>query len=220
MYSEIIAPVRHGLILAVTAMIAGALWAGFLATQHERLHGHFSEQEAVAEASRMQHLMEDLATTEPDHMHAPGTPAGHHHDSPREDDATHAAEAMHSHSGSLATDAMQRLLRGHIHFMGLGALVAALLLVLAFTSLRRGWKVLVAWAAGIGMIAYPPAWIVMGFRTVELGPQAAEASIMWLFGPAVALLLAAMAAVLAVLLLEQLGWQKQPLFERFFDLPG
>lgn len=212
MGSDILAPVRHGLMLAVVAMLAGALWAGFLATQHERLHESFEQQSAAVEARQMQQLMDELSSV-PDHAHAPGAPAHHHDMSPAAD----AVESMHSHSGSLAGDAMQRLLRGHIHFMGLGILVAALLLIVAFTSLRRCWKVTLGWTTGIGVLAYPPAWILMGFRTVEMGPQAAEASVMWLFGPAVALLVASMAAVLLVLLVEQAGWRQKPPFRSFFD---
>lgn len=57
----------------------------------------------------------------------------------------------------------------------------------------------------------------MGFRTVELGPEAAEASIMWLFGPAVGLLIGSMIALLVVLLLEQLGLKNKSLFSWAFD---
>jgi len=66
-------------------------------------------------------------------------------------------------------------------------------------------------------VLYPPAWVIMGFRTVELGPEAAEASIMWLFGPAVGLLIGSMIALLVVLLLEQLGLKNKPLFLWAFD---
>jgi len=154
----------------------------------------------------------DGANTE--HPHASGTPADHHQ-APTGHDA-HAAGDEHSHSGSLATDAMQRLLRGHIHFMGLGVLVAVLLLVTAFTSLKSCWKKTLGWTFGLGALAYPPAWIIMGFRTVEMGPQTAEASIMWLFGPAVGLLLASMVGLLIVLLIEWLGLQKKAIFRSFY----
>jgi hypothetical protein len=123
------------------------------------------------------------------------------------DAASHATGGQHSHSGSLAKDAMQRLLRGHIHFMGIGVLAAVLLLITAFTSLKTCWKKVLGWTFGLGALAYPPAWILMGYRTVELGPKAAEASVMWLFGPAVGLLLASMSALFVVLLLEAVGMQ-------------
>jgi hypothetical protein len=199
MKNEILLPVRHGLIMAVIALISGALWAGFLATQHTSLHVGFesqlvSNQAAIEQAKSMPH----------GHMEHDG---GH----------MHAIESQHSHTGSLTKDAMQRLLRGHIHFMGLGVLAAALLLVTAFTSLAPLWKKVLGWSFGIGALAYPPAWILMGFRTVALGPEAAEASVMWLFAPAVGLLLLSMGVVLAVLLIEWINWQHRAPFSRFFS---
>jgi hypothetical protein len=129
-----------------------------------------------------------------------------------------AAPTPHIHSGSLASDAMERLLRGHIHFMGLGVLSAVLLLITAFTRLRPAWKKALGWTFGVGTLAYPPAWILMGFRTVELGAQGAEASVMWLFGPAVGLLLFSMIAVLGILLIEQFdALQRITLVARFFE---
>jgi len=211
--------IRHGLAMAVLALICGALWAAYIATHHEALHGGF---EAQAQQSQNKHSMPeqdmqmDMMTMDasPSHGHAKGATADHHAQADKMpqnhhgDAATgHSADAQHSHSGSLATDAMQRLLRGHIHFMGIGVLAAVLLLIVAFTSLRSCWKKVLGWTFGLGALAYPPAWIMMGFRTVELGPEAAEASVMWLFGPAVGLLLASMSAVLVILLLESLSLQ-------------
>ncbi|MDX8404029.1 MAG: hypothetical protein R8K54_06440, partial [Mariprofundaceae bacterium] len=141
----------------------------------------------------------------------------HHHAAAEDHHAdVHAADSQHSHSGSLAKDAMQRLLRGHIHFMGIGVLAAVLLLITAFTSLKSCWKKLLGWTLGLGALAYPPAWILMGFRTVELGPQTAEASVMWLFGPAVGLLLASMFGVLTTLLVEFFSLHKKPFIRQFF----
>ena len=206
--SSIIIPVRHGLIMAIVALIFGAMWAGFLATNHETLHGRFEAQDQARQAQEMNMSGMDLG-----HPHATGDAHSH-----GEEDPGHGADEQHSHSGSLPQDAMQRLLRGHIHFMGLGVLAASLLLITAFTSLKSGWKKLLGWTFGIGALAYPPAWIMMGFRTVELGPQAAEASVMWLFGPAVGLLLASMIAVVGVLIIELSGMNRRISFlSRFFE---
>lgn len=187
MNSEMISSVRHGLVMAVVAMIFGALWAGFLATQHGQLHTEFEQQQQLA-AGQADHTSQS-------------------HDNAVQNHATTGHQ--HSHSGDPATDAMQRLLRGHIHFMGLGALAASLLLVTAFTSLRACWKRALGWSFGIGALAYPPAWILMGFRTVSLGAEAAEASVMWLFAPAVGLILLSMSALLAVLIIEWFGWREK-----------
>ncbi|NOR73244.1 MAG: hypothetical protein GQ467_05175 [Mariprofundaceae bacterium] len=196
MNRDILSPVRHGLIMAVAALIFGALWAGFLATQHEILHTGFESQQLVVEQSEQ---------------------VLHNHD---HNDSMHTTE-QHSHSGNLANDAMQRLLRGHIHFMGLGVLVTALLLITTFTSLNDCWKKALGWSFGIGAVAYPPAWILMGLRTVTLGPEAAEASVMWLFMPAVGLLLLSMSILLAVLMIEWLGWQNKSWLSILFkDCPN
>lgn len=222
-----IEPIRHGLVLALLAMIFGALWAGYLATHHELLHSGFEQQQTDQQQAEMQALaaemsMDDVAmeampsspvtkqVANPEaHAHPPSTPQ-HEHD--------HAAAHQHSHTGSLAGDAMQRLLRGHIHFMGLGLVVAVLLLITAFTGLKSCYKKLLGWSFSIGALAYPPAWIIMGFRTVEMGPEAAEASIMWLFAPAVALLLASMGFLLLTLFAEWSGLsRKAPLLVFFQD---
>ncbi|GAV20626.1 hypothetical protein MMIC_P1598 [Mariprofundus micogutta] len=226
-----IQPIRHGLFMAVLALLFGALWAAYMATHHEQLHGAFEAQVEKKQQAEMKHLMEgmDMETMSMDHSHSAGTAVGHHqavtpdYFSDGHDDASgHEAGAQHSHSGSLAKDAMQRLLRGHIHFMGIGVLAAVLLLITAFTSLKNCWKYVLGFTFGIGALAYPPAWILMGFRTVELGPEAAEASVMWLFGPAVALLMASMAAVSVVLLLETLFLQNRiPILKNcFIDRKG
>ena len=210
MHHDLLSPVRHGLIMAVLAMILGALWAGYLATQHERLHEEFAAQEDQRQSAQMQHLLEDM-----DKDKAAGH--SHSHAAALTETTDAATGEQHSHSGNLAEDAMQRLLRGHIHFMGLGVLAAVLLLITAATSLKPCWQRLLGWSFGLGALVYPPAWILMGLRTVELGPEAAEVSVMWLFGPAVALLLASLTAVLLVLLLEAFGLQQRmPLLSKCF----
>ncbi|MDT8376760.1 MAG: hypothetical protein RQ867_08540 [Mariprofundaceae bacterium] len=229
MHHELLSTIRHGLIMAVTALIFGALWAAYLATNHDRLHGAFEAQEEQLQQAQMQHLMEELsadapnATAEghsmgeeqdaPGHDHGSTSPAAHEHGHDAIADST---GEQHSHSGSLAQDAMQRLLRGHIHFMGLGVLVAALLMITAFTCLKPCWKKLLGWTFGLGALAYPPAWILMGYRTVELGPAAAEASVMWLFAPAVGLLLFSMGSLLGVLLIEMIRWNEKKAFQFLF----
>jgi len=190
--------------MAVLALLLGALWAAYMATHHEQLHGAFEAEEVQLQKQSMQHMMDDMSMDGIDINHPHDSGAVDHHFN---DGDAHATDDQHSHSGSLAKDAMQRLLRGHIHFMGIGVLAAVLLLITAFTTLKSCWKHVLGWTLGLGALAYPPAWILMGFRTVELGPEAAEASIMWLFGPAVALLLASMLSLFVVLLLEATSLQ-------------
>jgi len=80
-----------------------------------------------------------------------------------------------------------RLRRGHVHSMGLGLVTIVISLVLAFTSAADKIKTIAPVLAGLGGIIYPFAWIVMGYRTPSLGPNAAEASVMMIAGPGVAL---------------------------------
>jgi len=224
---QVINTVRHGLILGIVALMMGGLWAVYMATNHETLHGAFEKQQEAIQQQQAQRMMKDMdmggmdtmGEAEMGHTHGSGMSENHHESAPdmHQEGGGHGSSAQHSHSGSLAKDAMQRLLRGHIHAMGLGVLVCVLLLIVAFTSLKEVWKKVFGLTFGLGAVLYPPAWVIMGFRTVELGPEAAEASIMWLFGPAVGLLIGSMIALLVVLLLEQLGLKNKPLFSWAFD---
>jgi len=217
---ESLLDVYHGLAMAVLAVILGSMWVAYIATHHEQLHGGFEAQEAQLKQVEMQHLMQELDMDHLSSVHdRPAEAAsGHHHGVSQTGGESHSAAGhQHSHSGSLAMDAMQRLLRGHIHFMGIGTLVAVLLLIVAFTSLKPGWKKLLGWTFGLGALAYPPAWIMMGFRTVAMGPEAAEASVMWLFGPAVLLLLASMITLFIVLVLEVTTLNSRKLFRCLFE---
>ncbi|MDX8402919.1 MAG: hypothetical protein R8K54_00740, partial [Mariprofundaceae bacterium] len=79
--NTIINPVRHGLIMAVSALIFGALWAAYMATHHEQLHGAFEAQEEKVQQAQMKHLMNDLNidAMQIDHKHPAGTSDDHHH---------------------------------------------------------------------------------------------------------------------------------------------
>jgi len=212
---ESLSHVHHGLGMALLALIMGALWAAYIATHHEQLHGGFEKQEVIAKKAEMKHHMQELDMTgmELGHAHAAGMGAHEHHEA-----AGGAMEKhQHSHSGSLAKDAMQRLLRGHIHFMGIGMLTIVMLILVAATTLKSCWKKTFGWTFGLGALLYPPAWILMGFRTVEFGPQGAEESVLWLFGPAVGLLVGSLIALFAVMVLESTNLKAKSLFSWAFE---
>ncbi len=229
---RVLSPVHHGLAMAVLALIFGALWAAYIATHHEQLHGGFEAAESNMKQVQMQAEMKEMQTgmnmsamnmeSAPHehaagsaHSHAEAAPsAGHEH---AHAGGGHETGAQHSHSGSLATDSMQRLLRGHIHFMGIGILIIVVLILVAASRLKDCWKGVFGWTFGLGALMYPPAWILMGFRTVELGPQGAEASVMWLFGPAVGLLIGSLIALFAVMVIEFIGLYKTKLFSWAFN---
>jgi len=209
---ESLAHVYHGLIMALLALIMGALWAAYIATHHEQLHGAFEQQEAVAKKAEMKHLMQelDMSGMTIGHAHAAGTGSHAHHDAAGGGVMEEAHQ--HSHSGSLAKDAMQRLLRGHIHFMGIGIMAIVMLILVSITALKSCWKKAFGWTFGLGALLYPPAWILMGFRTVEFGPQGAEASVLWLFGPAVGLLVGSLLALFIFMAVECIGLKERRLF--------
>ncbi len=206
-----LAHVYHGLAMALLALILGALWAAYIATHHEQLHGGFEQQEAVVKNAEMKHHIQelDMSGMTIGHAHAEGV-GSHPHKAVG--GGTMKEAHQHSHSGSLATDAMQRLLRGHIHFMGIGIMTIVMLILVSITGLKSCWKKLFGWTFGLGALLYPPAWILMGFRTVEFGPEGAEASVLWLFGPAVGLLIGSLVALFAVMILESTGIKDKPLF--------
>jgi len=232
---RILSPVHHGLAMAVLALILGALWAAYIATHHEQLHGGFEAAESKIKQVQMQAEMKemqadmnmlDMNMESAPHEHVAGSSHSHADEatsSTGHDHHAHGGEGheagvhQHSHSGSLATDSMQRLLRGHIHFMGIGILIIVVLILVAASRLKDCWKGVFGWTFGLGALMYPPAWILMGFRTVELGPQGAEASVMWLFGPAVGLLIGSLIALFAVMLIELMGLYKTKLFSWAFN---
>ncbi len=215
---DVFSTVGHGLLLSVLALILGLCWAGYLAVNHEQLHGEFEKQEAAMRSAQIHHTVPDMLGMISDYA-LPRAEAHGNEPHPSEQGA-HAdhqdAHQQHSHSGSLATDAMQRLMRGHIHWMGVGVLSAIMLLIVAFTSLKMCWKKLLGWTFGIGAVTYPLSWILMGFRTVILGPEGAEASVLWLFGPAVALLLGSLLVLFAALFIEETGLKDKGLFSWAF----
>ncbi|MBL1351813.1 MAG: hypothetical protein COA61_000520 [Zetaproteobacteria bacterium] len=224
-----LSPVRHGIAMGLLALILGVCWVAYIATHHEKLHGGFEQAEVqikqTHEQKEMKAMQSEMSMDQMDmgkspHSHAAGEAAHHDETSGHAHQGQghgHGEMHQHSHSGSLATDAMQRLIRGHIHFMGIGLLVILMLGLVASTSLKPCWKSVFAWTFGLGALMYPPAWILMGFRTVELGPEAAEASVMWLFGPGVALLLGSLIALFCVFMLESCGCKKSNLFSWAFE---
>ena len=94
-----------------------------------------------------------------------------------------------AHDSPIVKEAHERLTRGHVHAMGLGLLTIAISLVLAFTTAPDMIKTAASILTGLGGLIYPFAWIVMGYRTPSIGPDAAEASVTVIAGPGVGLIL-------------------------------
>ena len=82
-----------------------------------------------------------------------------------------------------------RLMRGHLHAMGLGLGTIIISFVLLFTSAGSWIKTAASTMTGLGGVICTLAWIAMGYRTPSLGPELAEASVTVIAGPGVGLFL-------------------------------
>ncbi|MBI5588118.1 MAG: hypothetical protein HY889_07110 [Deltaproteobacteria bacterium] len=126
------------------------------------------------------------------HVHDDGSIHRHSEDAmtaaqPQETD--HLTQGGHEHKSPIMALSHTRLVRGHLHAMGLGLATVLISLLLAFTSAGERVKTIVSVLTGLGGIIYPFAWVVMGYRTPALGPEGAEASVIFIAGPGVGLVL-------------------------------
>ena len=138
-------------------------------TANEDSHQHADEGKPQQKGEHMQMMGEGehmMQTGEDEHQHNEGM-----HDSP-------IIDLSH-----------KRLTRGHLHAMGLGLVTIAISFILAFTSAPEKIKAVASILTGLGGLIYPFAWIVMGYRTPNLGPAGAEASVTVIAGPGVGLVL-------------------------------
>ncbi|HKZ47102.1 MAG TPA: hypothetical protein VJ202_06955 [Thermodesulfobacteriota bacterium] len=194
---DIIKPVRYGILVGLLGLTFGIGWVFYLVLGHESIHRSF-EQRAL-EGKKPHSLLQLL---EPGNAYAHGpekkTPRqqGEHADmmkgegmtpTPEEDKPNNTIES--AHDDPIMELAHNRLLRGHIHAMGLGLVTIAISFIMAFTRAPDRIKTIAPVLAGIGGIIYPFAWIVMGYRTPGLGPDAAAASVRMIAGIGTALVL-------------------------------
>lgn len=172
--TELIKPVRYGILIGLLGLVFGIGWAFWLVLGHERIHASL-EKSAVQKEWASMHLFEG----EVPHVHKEG-------EMHKEETKPHIKDQRED---SIFELSHTRLRRGHVHAMGLGALTIVISLVIAFTSAPDKIKTITSVAAGLGGIIYPFAWIVMGYRTPALGPNGAEASVTTIAGPGVLLVL-------------------------------
>ncbi|OGQ59368.1 MAG: hypothetical protein A3J24_05230 [Deltaproteobacteria bacterium RIFCSPLOWO2_02_FULL_53_8] len=104
------------------------------------------------------------------------------------------------HEDEAIAQAHKRLTRGHIHAMGLGLIAIAVSLILAFLNAPNGIKAAAAACVGVGGLFYPMSWIIMGVRTVNLGLETAERSVLPIVALSVALVLIGIILTLAYLI--------------------
>lgn len=183
-------PVGIGLILGLLTFIFGISWAVFLTVHHERIHRYLSERGAVAAQ------VNAVVDTEPpavEHSrHEPSAVSAHTlHDTLPNAAMAQMADSSHGFMqyDGLMEKAHERLTRGHIHAMGLGLIASVVSLIMAFLNVPNRIKAAASACVGVGGLFYPFAWIIMGFRTVTLGTEGAEKSVLPIVALSVALVL-------------------------------
>ncbi len=207
-------PVGIGLVLGLLSLFFGVVWALNLTVNHDKIHQRLSESAMSAiegkfvinPASGHDHGSHG-SNDQPAQSHADAHEAAHGHSS-----HVLGASSMHEDpgpTGSAATEgvakrepghlghdtprmaeAHERLARGHLHAMGLGLLTICVSLMLSLVKAPVKIKTLASACAGIGGFFYPFAWIIMGFRTPSLGPDAAAGSVFPIAAFSVLLILA------------------------------
>ena len=213
----IIKPVRYGIIIGLLGLLLGISWAFWLVLGHERIHKSLEESlverkevhslidilepdnaQANTNAKGVhnehshgqssnnedthQHEQEEKPLQKDEHMDMMSE--GQHMMQTGEDKHQHG-EGMHD--SPIMELAHKRLVRGHLHLMGLGLVSVVLSLILCFTSAPPLFKTVASVLTGIGGIVYPAAWIVMGYMTPRLGAAGAEAYVTLIAGPSVLL---------------------------------
>lgn len=192
---EIIRPVRPGILIGLFGLLFGIGWAFYLVLGHESIHMSMVQkiEQRVGQKATMTapsaealkanvHIHKDKSL----HQHGPVEVTAQ-----TEEPAHHpAVTGGHEHDNPMMALAHARLVRGHLHAMGLGLAAILISIVLALTSAPRIIKTLASISIGLGGFIYPLAWIAMGYRTPLFGAEAAEASVVTIAGPGVLLVLA------------------------------
>lgn len=216
---DAIRPVRPGILIGLLGIIFGIGWAFWLILGHERIHSTLEASRAALEQpgqEASQYAENHIKSVK--HVHSDGNEHLHiSKESPVEENHQHAGDDMHAKEGMVQENpsrhahgaghddplmelAHTRLMRGHLHAMGLGLAAIIISIVLSFTSAQAWIKTAGSVFAGLGGLIYPLAWIVMGYRTASMGPELAEASVTLIAGPGVALVFSGvLAAALFIL---------------------
>ncbi|MBI5491295.1 MAG: hypothetical protein HY893_00015 [Deltaproteobacteria bacterium] len=207
---EAIRPVRLGVLLGLFGLVFGIGWAFWLVLGHERIHASLEERAAAVERTGVEAAVTGHA--EPSgqkpvlktHSHTHG---GDGHNNAVATGEMKAQESHGAHKSPVMELAHTRLVRGHLHAMGLGLAAVLISLVVAGTSAKNWLKTVASISTGLGGLIYPLAWVIMGYRTPSLGSDAAEASVMTIAGPGVALVLLGISIAAAFLIKDMFSNQ-------------
>src|SRR3990170_890962 len=192
---DAIRPVRPGILIGLIGILFGISWAFWLVLGHERIHSTLEASRAALEqpGQEASHHAENRIKSVK-HLHSDGE----EHMQVKKEALSQENPSQHAHGAghddALMELAHTRLMRGHLHAMGLGLGAIIISVVLSFTSAQSWIKTTASLFAAIGGLIYPLAWIVMGYRTPSLGPELAEASVILIAGPGVVLVLSGVLA--------------------------
>lgn len=207
---EIIKPVRYGILIGLIGFVLGIGWAFWLILGHERIHESLQRRTVKIEQKAPEKHEDTNQYTKEDRPLQKEKGDIHkenedHHNMDKKWIVIGAGKEPKQHLEGGHDDPViklshERLTKGHVHVMGLGIVTIVISLVLSFTSATDRIKTIASVLSGIGGIVYPIAWVVMGYRTPALGPDAAEASVTTIAGPGVALVSLGIFTVIAFIL--------------------
>ncbi|MFZ3072807.1 MAG: hypothetical protein WA162_06165 [Thermodesulfobacteriota bacterium] len=192
---ERLRPVSIGILIGLVTIIFGIGWAFFVVTQHDRLHASF---EADLVALKAKFVMSDTGSQghhdtagmkEEMHDGKMNKRAGSAHKHGGAKEEAFLPESKSLHDDPLMEIAHKRLVRGHLHAMGLGILSIVIAFLLASLDAPLRLKTIGSVFTAMGGLFYPMNWIIMGFRTTSMGADASEASVMLSAGSSMILVL-------------------------------
>ena len=190
---ERLRPVSIGIMIGLITVIFGIGWAFYIITQHERLHASF---EADLVALKAKFVMSDTGSQGHHGMSGmkeeaplPESKSAHSHKHGGANEEASLPESKSLHDDPLMELAHKRLVRGHLHAMGLGTLSIVIAFLLASLDAPLKLKTIGSVFTAMGALFYPINWIIMGFRTTSMGADASEASVMLSAGSSILLVL-------------------------------
>ncbi len=177
-------PVKIGLFFGLLNLLFGIFWVAYITVNHEAIHNDLAAREKAVILATPTLSPPKAEMPLPSQEHGA---KGHAHDKGAHHEVKERSAERDPHGSALAAQAHERLVRGHIHAMGLGLVTIAVSLILAFVAAGTGFTALGSVSAGVGGFLYPFAWIIMGYRTVTLGAAAAAESVLPITALSVAL---------------------------------
>lgn len=174
-------PVILGLLLGLIGLVFGIFWAAYITVNHEQIHMSLSQSARAALQDKFVISPERSSSGHERHLSPEKAKLSREHGSANGHEANGGVKAeahsLNMHEDPVMEAAHDRLVRGHLHAMGLGLLSIVVSFVFAFSAAPANVKTFASACLGTGGIFYPLAWIIMGFRTPALGLEASQESV-------------------------------------------